>query len=627
MDMYLVWPRARATIGPSRDHTVGVMDMRGPTSLLLLSALVSSSLYAQAPWIDEGKPLQRQVEAAKRNDVAAADATRQLISVGRQPAETVQTVARVYGGCEDLRAAVAAGVSAAPRDAQLIMESVVALEDCSCSSGDLWPQQRLDGRLRVASWRQGISFAPASACIAAAAESAVKAAPDQADAVLKGVVAAARRGGTLVDSIGQVGALPDNLPREEYWKRGEQAERRCATDLQLEDDPAYDQRFASKSTASDVVDAAAPRCDGANDLLIDGLATAYRADSALVLRNDTDRPIDLDLGGYVVEVYHAGSKNLGRRVALSGIVAPGQEFVVAPAEAAMAGKAQLTTPSARFAPGDTVALRRASYETDCSGVPAAVGSIANSLGGNASRWLEATSEQYSDEGKALKSVDAVGQVGAGAQAWLGEQLNRSFTLTRNNDPLCAGRVDAASPFAVANNWSLAEGVAVDQIGAANVCQGYSADVVIAKYKNDAENFRVVELLNNTAGEIDLAQRGYMLEIYADAASTPTATVALKGRIPAGGTFVITDDGAPAEVRERAQVVTADLRQNAVNALVLNRVTADSIRNCTAEVLAVTRDVEAPVAFIPAQQFPASREPMNDDPIVQGNRGGQLATPN
>lgn len=601
--------------------------MRKPTGLLLLSVLVSSSLYAQASWIDEGKPLQRQVEAAKRSGVAAADATRELIGVGREPAETVQTVARLYGRCEDLKSAVSAGVKAALRDTQIIMESVVALEGCACASGDAWPQQRLDGRLRVASWRQGISFAPASACIAAAAEEAVRAAPDQADGVLKGVIAAARRGGAMVDSVGQIGALPENLPREEYWKRGQQADARCANDLRLDDDPTYDRRFASKSTTTDVLAPAEVRCEGATDLLIDGLATAYRADSALVLRNDTNRPIDLDLGGYVLEVYHAGSNSLGRRVALSGIVAPGSEFVVAPDGASVAAKAQLTTPSARFAPGDTIALRRASFETDCSGIPVAVASIANTLGGQSSSWLETTSEQYGEAGNALRAVDAIGQVGAGAQAWLGDQLNRSFTLTRNNDPLCAGRVDAASPFAATNNWALADGVSVDQIGSANVCQGYSADVVIAKYKNDAENFRVVELLNNTAGEVDLAQLGYMLEIYAEGSTRPTATVALKGRMQPGATLVITDDGAPAEVRERAQLVTPDLRQVSVNALVLNRVSADAIRNCTAEVLAVTRDVQAPVAFIPAQQFPASREPMNDDPIVQGNRGGQLATPN
>jgi hypothetical protein len=601
--------------------------MRRRTSLMLWTALVSSSLYAQAPWIDEGKPLQRQVEAAKLNDVAAGVATRDLIAVGHQPAEAVQTVARVYGGCESLRAAVSAGVSASPKDVQLIIESIVALEECACSAGDAWPQQRLDGRLRIASWRQGVSFSPASACIAAASEEAVRTAPDQADGVLKGVIAAARRGGTMVDSIGQVGTLPDNLPREEYWKRGEQPEGRCSRDLELEDDPAYDQRFASKSTASDVIEGENTRCGDADDLLIDGLATAYRDDSALVLRNDTDRPIDLDLGGYVVEVYHAGSKNLGRRVVLSGTVAPGQEFVVAADGAGMAGKAQLTTPSARFAPGDTVALRRASFETDCSGVPTAVGTIANALGDDASRWLEATSEQYSEEGKALMAVDAIGQVGAGAQAWLGEQMNRSFTLSRKNDPLCAGRTDATSPFAPTSNWSLSDGAAVDQIGSANVCQGYSADVVIAKFRNDAENFRVVELLNNTNEEIDLAQRGYMLEIYADAANMPTATVALKGKMAAGGGLVITDDGAPAEVRERAQMVTPELRQGSVNALVLNRLAANSVNACTAEVLAVTRDVVAPVAFIPSQQFPASREPMNDDPLVQGNRGGQLATPN
>lgn len=601
--------------------------MPKPTGLLLLSVLISSSLYAQASWIDEGKPLQRQVEAAKRNGVVAADATRELIGTGRQPAETVQTVARLYGTCEDLRAAVGAGVQAAPRDAQLIMESIVTLEGCACATGDAWPQQRLDGRLRVGSWRQGISIAPASACIAAAAEEAVRAAPDQADGVLRGVIAAARRGGSLVDSVGQVGALPENLPREEYWKRGQQADARCMSDLKLEDEPDYDQRFASKSTANDVLSTASVRCEGATDLLIDGVATAYRADSALVLRNDTGRPIDLDLGGYVLEVYHAGSKSAARRVALNGVVPPGGEFVVAPEGAGIAGKAQLTTPSAQFAPGDTIALRREAFETDCSGVPAAVGSIANTLGEQSSRWLESTAEQFSDQGKALKSVDAVGQVGAGAQAWLGEQMNRSFTLTRNNDPLCAGRVDAGSSFAPAGNWSLSDGVAVDQIGSANVCQGYSADVVIAKYQNDAENFRVVELLNNTAGVVDLGQMGYLLEIYADAAGSPTATVALKGKIQPGGTLVITDDGAPAEVRERAQLITPDLRQNAVNALVLNRVSADALRSCTAEVLAVTRDVRAPIAFIPTQQFPASREPLNDDPIVQGNRGGQLATPN
>jgi hypothetical protein len=165
------------------------------------------------------------------------------------------------------------------------------------------------------------------------------------------------------------------------------------------------------------------------------------------------------------------------------------------------------------------------------------------------------------------------------------------------------------------------------LGSANRCAQRTSDLVISKYANDADQYRAVELVNNSSGDVDLAAGGYMLEVYAEGATEPSRTVALEGVLKAGDSFVIADDQAPAEVKERARLVSSDLALSRINALALRKMSAMGGRACAAQVAAVVRDIDAiPVGLVMQNPIVPSREPRADDE-VDGNRGGILASPN
>jgi hypothetical protein len=395
-------------------------------------------------------------------------------------------------------------------------------------------------------------------------------------------------------------------------------------DITITDEFTADRRFAEIAQAPELLAAAPKRCDDAIDLMIDGVATAMSDNTAVILRNDTGTVIDLSQGGYALEVYFAGNDVPGRKIGLEGTINPGNSFVVASpdSEAGIRQMANLVTPSIRISPGDSVVLKRGTSISDCRGIATSMAAIANALGPDkGAQWVEALQREFESQ-QALRTVDSVGQAGVGPEMWQGAMTGQNLTLKREND-LCESDVEPADGFSVSGGWRGDSMVDPSDLGnSAARCTAKSADLVIAKYANAAEQYRAVELLNNTAGDVDLAASGYLLEIYADGASEPTQTVALEGKIGAGQSFVMSDNDAPSEVRERSQLVTGDLALERINALVLRKVGVATSRSCAAEVIALTRDIgELPVEMALANPLVPSIEPSNETP------GGEVASPN
>ena len=154
----------------------------------------------------------------------------------------------------------------------------------------------------------------------------------------------------------------------------------------------------------------------------------------------------------------------------------------------------------------------------------------------------------------------------------------------------------------------------------------SRDLVLSEYQNNAEQYRSVTLFNNTGAGVDLADAGYVLEVYSDGADSPSRTIALKGMMKTGSTFTIADDDAPAEVKERANIVSNELNAPNINALVLKRLNVGGGRACMATVIAAARDIKLPLELV-NQPFAPSREPQNGDSILGRPIGSGIASPN
>ena len=167
-------------------------------------------------------------------------------------------------------------------------------------------------------------------------------------------------------------------------------------------------------------------------------------------------------------------------------------------------------------------------------------------------------------------VDTIGKSGEARDVWQGESAGKPFALTRAESNCEADR-DATDNFGVIAGWNAENESTAESLGnAAERCARKSSDLVISSFQTDGGNVNTVELLNNTAVDIDLKRSGYVLEIYTKGGSTPTQTVPLNSMLPSSSAIVITGKNAPDDVRAKAQIVLNDLELSEINALVLRR---------------------------------------------------------
>lgn len=70
---------------------------------------------------------------------------------------------------------------------------------------------------------------------------------------------------------------------------------------------------------------------------------------------------------------------------------------------------------------------------------------------------------------------------------------------------------------------------------------------ISEYVEGASNNKCIEIYNPTASMINLATGGYQIKIYFNGSTSAGSTINLTGTIPSGGTYVLCDDNASADI--------------------------------------------------------------------------------
>lgn len=606
---------------------------------ILIGVALAQVAVADSPsWLVEDARLMDQALSATKNGVSPTDATAAIIASGTPASYTVQAVTTAYASCPALEASVTEAVRNEPSSAYDVVMAVQKLDVCPCSADNVWPHTRIESRIRVESRRfEAVGMGVRSNCVAIAANAAAKQAPSQAQAILYaasgdpfGRPGVDRSGRQVVDAVGKVGV------KREEWQgtmegKGVSLQREssdCTGDHDPKDEFATTSDWSTKEgTSPAMMGKVNVSCSKrASDLVISGYQNAPDDSNAVVVLNNTAIDIDLAKGKYVLDVYSDGANTPSKTIPLKGNLLSGNSIVLVgdDTEQSVRDRANVVTDDLDLSKINALVLRRGGIsQVNCDNVPMALGMIATALGDNGEKWLDDTAKEYEQSGEA-RQIDAVGTVGQKNDVWLGSKAGTAITVERK-DSVCEGDSNARDSFNGAPGWNVATGVTTTS-SSTELCVAQSSDLVLAKYQNNAEQYRSVTLFNNTGAGVDLADAGYVLEVYSNGADSPSRTIALKGTIKTGATFMIADDAAPAEVKEQANIVSGELNAPNINALVLKRLNVGGGRACMADVIAAARDITLPIELTD-QPFAPSREPQNGDSILGRPIGSGIASPN
>jgi uncharacterized protein len=119
---------------------------------------------------------------------------------------------------------------------------------------------------------------------------------------------------------------------------------------------------------------------------------------------------------------------------------------------------------------------------------------------------------------------------------------------------------------IQTRWSGA--VAAAALALAGASGSRAGELVISEYLEGSQTNKALELFNGRSRAVDLAAGGYVLQIYYNGSAAPGDTIPLPGAVAAGGAYVVCHTGAVAEIRARANLVSAGLKFNGDDALVL-----------------------------------------------------------
>jgi len=387
--------------------------MKKPLLTLISLIGVSSLAFADiaADYAATGSTFSTAQEA-KTAQVGASEAVKQLIAAGADPVSSVQSVVRVYGGCDNSFEAVRAGAESAPDRAADIVGAVSGSQACGCSGASSWAQSRLERRLRVDAARTLFNLDQVCGCTAMSVEAAIQGAPDRDKDIVDAALRAGESTKTVVDSIGQVGTSPGSawgstLTTKSALRRQASV---CQGDTNTRDlfDPSTEWETGAKigeigdHSASCTADSDGDK-KNARDLIISEYISSDGNNRVLELYNGMGSDVDLSAGNYQVEVFFDGADTAGQVVRLDGVIKAGEAMVIGNSAAADVARDKVnnTVAGLGFSAPDALVLRRDLAAPDCGCASTALAASINAQTGNKGAYRDGLLARYQNTGSGL----------------------------------------------------------------------------------------------------------------------------------------------------------------------------------------------------------------------------------
>ena len=275
------------------------------------------------------------------------------------------------------------------------------------------------------------------------------------------------------------------------------------------------------------------------DLFISEYIEGSSSNKAIEIYNGTGATVDLAAGVYTLELYSNGSPIVSQTIALTGIIADGDVYVLANslADPAILAVADITNNSViNFNGDDAVVLRKN-------------GAV----------------------------IDAFGQIGVDpGSEWTGggqdDTLRRKVTV-------CEGDTNPDDAFDAAVEWDTFAINTFDGLGShTSDCNsgGTCGSVFFSEYIEGSSSNKALEIYNGTGGDVDLSE--YSVELYSNGSTSVTNTLTLSGTLTDGDVYIIANSSANAAILAIADVTSTVTYYNGDDALLLkhNGVVIDSI---------------------------------------------------
>jgi predicted extracellular nuclease len=276
------------------------------------------------------------------------------------------------------------------------------------------------------------------------------------------------------------------------------------------------------------------------DLLISEYVEGTSNNKALELYNPTAAAIDLNLGGYSVQIFSNGNTTASSTISLQGVVAAGGRFVLANSSAVLGVTPNQTSGSVNFNGDDAVTLR-----------------------------------------KGTTVIDSLGQIGFDpGTEWGSGVVSTADNTLRRKSSVCTGDTNPNDVFTPSTQW---DGFATDTfsgLGSHTASCGSGGTTTCSLFFSESvegsSNNKVLEIYNPGPSSVSLS--GYSVEIYFNGSATVGSTIALTSTatLASGGVWVLAHSSATPSIPENQ--ASGSLTFNGDDAIVLKRNTTviDSI---------------------------------------------------
>jgi len=578
--------------------------------ITLLSFVQASDFSSISSDINSGLLPVDAAQRAHKNDVPSASAVQQMVDANVDVVKAVQTVAKEWGSCDDTYASVKKGVQISPDRADEIVASVATIKGCQCNAQSFWAKSRLEQRLRPRLSRALVEIGSSCSCASAGIEAAMEIVPDKAEDMIDAVIVAKNRAERTVDSIGQIGEVPE----QKYW--GDSNIKTKDTNLVRNADvctgdhneldefvPADtwsstgnisklgEHKLICKKTKDENAQTADE--EKKQGLIISQYVEGQGSNQALGLYNGSNEAIDLLMDNYQLEVYFHGYDFPGEVIQLKGLVEPQSSFVITDANAAadILAKANQKVNGLVFKGADAIVLKTGfnlgPCECSVSTVAAAVNAVdkdnknQNPPSETKQQFIKRIEQHYQNTNTQSTIIDSIGQI-------LKEDSNSPIvedkTLRRVANTCKGDRIEM-DDFTIQQEW---QSYAVDNfLDSGNFdkadCSVSRSDLLLSEYIEGSKDNAMIELFNGTDRPINFADEKYFLEVYNDNDENPEQIIYLNGQIPSNGTFVIANSNAEEDLKNIANQTSGELDLKNTRAVVLKKVVLPAYQSCYADI--------------------------------------------